>query len=147
MGVCPWSPLASGFLAGKYTREGGPESSQGSRLEVLKKADNPAFKKFTERNYRILDSLLEVAKLLDRPAAQVALNWVATQSGVTSTIIGATKLAQLDDNLAALSFEIPSELRMKLDTASELEAAHPYMFFTGVLQERVHGGVNVKHWS
>ncbi len=56
MGICPWSPLASGFLAGKYTREGGPESSQGSRLEVLKKADNPAFKKFTERNCGILDS-------------------------------------------------------------------------------------------
>ena len=53
MGICPWSPLASGFLAGKYTREKGADSSQGSRLEVLKKADNPAFKKFTERNYGI----------------------------------------------------------------------------------------------
>ncbi len=147
MGVCPWSPLASGFLAGKYTREKGPESSQGSRLEVLKKADNPAFKKFTERNWSILDALLEVAKALGRPAAQVALNWVATQPGVTSTIIGATKLAQLDDNLAALSFEIPTELRAKLDEASQLGSAHPYMFFEGVLQERLHGGVKVRRWS
>jgi len=144
MGICPWSPLASGFLAGKYTREKGAESSQGSRLEVLKKAENPAFKKFTERNYGILDTLLEVAKQLNRPPAQVALNWVATQPGVTSTIIGATKLAQLDDNLAVLSFDIPPELRTKLDEASQLEAAHPYMFFSGVLQERVHGGVKVR---
>jgi aryl-alcohol dehydrogenase-like predicted oxidoreductase len=147
MGVCPWSPLASGFLAGKYNRQKGAESSQGSRLEVLKKSDNPAFKKFTERNFRILDALLEVAKALNRPAAQVALNWVVTQLGVTSTIIGATKLAQLDDNLAALSFQIPTELRTKLDIASQLEAAHPYMFFSGVLQDRVNGGVKVRAWS
>jgi aryl-alcohol dehydrogenase-like predicted oxidoreductase len=147
MGICPWSPLASGFLAGKYSREKGPESSQGSRLEVLKNANNPAFKKFTERNYGILDSLLEVAKELNRSVAQVALNWVATQPGVTSTIIGATKLTQLEDNLAALSFEIPAELRKKLEAASQLEPAHPYMFFEGVLQERINGGVTVKRWS
>jgi len=65
---------------------------------------------------------------------------------VTSTIIGATRLAQLDDNLAALSFEIPNELRQQLDVASALEPAHPYMFFSGVLQERIHGGVSVKKW-
>ncbi len=147
MGICPWSPLASGFLAGKYSREKGADSSQGSRLEVLKNANNPAFKKFTERNYQILEVLQEVAKELDRPAAQVALNWVATQPGVTSTIIGATKLLQLEDNLAALSFEIPAELRAKLDTASQLDSAHPYMFFEGVLQERIHGGVTVKKWK
>ena len=49
MGVCPWSPLASGFLSGKYTSEG-PHSSKGSRLEVLKDSNNPVFNKFTERN-------------------------------------------------------------------------------------------------
>lgn len=147
MGICPWSPLASGFLAGKYSREKGADSSQGSRLEVLKNANNPAFKKFTEPNYKILEVLQEVAKELGRPAAPVALNWVATQPGVTSTIIGATKLLQLEDNLAALSFEIPSELRAKLGTASQLDSAHPYMFFEGVLQERIHGGVTVKKWS
>jgi aryl-alcohol dehydrogenase-like predicted oxidoreductase len=147
MGVCPWSPLASGFLTGKYTRDKGPGSSQGSRLDVLKTADNPVFKKFTERNWRILDAVLEVAKQVDRPAPQVALNWVATQPGVTSTIIGATKLNQLDDNLAALSFELPANLRGRLDEASRLDAAHPYMFFEGVLQERIRGGVNVRRWS
>ena len=147
MGVCPWSPLASGFLTGKYTRDKGPGSSQGSRLDVLKTADNPVFKKFTERNWRILDAVLEVAKQVDRPASQVALNWVAAQPGVTSTIIGATKLNQLDDNLAALSFEIPANLSGRLDEASRLEAAHPYMFFEGVLQERIRGGVNVRKWS
>jgi aryl-alcohol dehydrogenase-like predicted oxidoreductase len=146
MGICPWSPLASGFLAAKYTQEKGAESSQGSRLDVLKNADNPAFKKFTERNWKILDVLVEVARQLKRSPSQIALNWVATQPGVTSTIIGATKLAQLEDNLAALSFAIPSDLRTKLNEVSRLEPAHPYMFFEGVLQERIHGGVKVRGW-
>ena len=147
MGICPWGPLASGFLAGKYTRDKGADSSQGSRLEVLKNANNPAFKKFTERNWRVLEVLLTVAKALDRPAAQVALNWAATQPGVSSTIIGATKLAQLEDNQAALSFDISNDLRARLDEASRLDPAHPYMFFAGVLQERIHGGVRVRRWS
>jgi aryl-alcohol dehydrogenase-like predicted oxidoreductase len=147
MGLCPWSPLASGFLAGKYSREKGAESSQGSRLEVLKNANNPAFKKFTERNFLILDSLQEIARELNLPPAQVALNWVVTQPAVTSTIIGATKLNQLEDNLSALNLHIPHELRMRLDAASALEPTHPYMFFEGVLQERIHGGVSVRRWK
>ena len=146
LGICPWSPLASGFLAGKYTREGA-SSSKGSRLEVLQGSDNPVFQKFTERNFKIVDSLTEVAKQMGRSAAQVALNWVATQTGITSTIIGATKIKQLEDNLAALSFEIPAELRKKLDEASALEPAHPYMFFGEVLQGRIRGGVKVTRWK
>jgi len=129
MGICPWGPLASGFPAGKYTRDKGADSIHGSWLEVLKNANNPAFKKFSERNWRVLEVLLTVAKALDRPAAQVALNWVATQPGVTSTIIGATKLAHLEDNLASLSFDLPAELRARLDEVSQLDPAHPYMFF------------------
>ncbi len=146
LGVCPWSPLASGFLSGKYTREGA-SSSKGSRLDVLQGSDNPVFQKFTERNWKVVDALEEVAKKLGRSMAQVALNWVATQPGVTSTIIGATKLKQLEDNLSALSFQIPPELRSKLDDASALEAIHPYMFFGEVLQGRVRGGVKVRKWS
>ena len=143
LGICPWSPLASGFLTGKYTREGA-SSSKGSRLDVLQGTENPVFHKFKERNWMIVDELQQVAKQIGRSPAQVALNWVATQLGVTSTIIGATKLHQLEDNLAALSFNIPAELRKRLDEASALEPAHPYMFFGGVLQERIRGGVKVR---
>jgi aryl-alcohol dehydrogenase-like predicted oxidoreductase len=146
LGVCPWSPLASGFLSGKYTREGA-SSSEGSRLHVLKNSNNPVFDKFTERNWNILDAVQDVAKQTEHSAAQVALNWAATRPGVTSTIIGATKLKQLEDNLAALSFAIPPELRKKLDEASALEQIHPYMFFGEVLQDRVRGGVKIKRWG
>ncbi len=146
LGICPWSPLASGFLSGKYTREGA-SSSKGSRLDVLKESNNPVFNKFTEQNWKVLEALQEAAMQLGHSAAQVALNWVATQPGVSSIIIGATKLKQLEDNLAALSFEIPPDVRQKLDDAGALEEIHPYMFFGEVLQDRVRGGVKVKRWK
>jgi len=146
MGICPWSPLASGFLSGKYNRKG-PGSSKGSRLEVLKDSDNPVFNKFTERNWTILEAAQDVAKQTNRSVNEIALNWVATQPGVASTIIGATKLEQLESNLNAISFDIPADLRKKLDEASQLEPAHPYMFFDQVLQARIHGGVKVRKAS
>ncbi len=144
IGVCPWSPLASGFLTGKYAREKQPDQS---RLQVMKDSPNPGFQKFNEKNWRILDVLLGVSKEVGRSPAEVALNWVATQPGVTSTIIGATKLEQLNANLAGLDFEIPGELRSRLDKASAPEAVHPYVFFDEFLQGMIHGGVKVKGWE
>lgn len=146
LGVCPWSPLASGFLAGKYKRDRSTEDGKG-RLEILKNANNPVFDKFTERNWKILGVLESVAKELGRSLAQVALNWAATQPGITSTLIGATRKSQLEDNLASLEFTIPAELRRRLDEVSVLEPAHPYMFFEDVLQGRIRGGVTVHKWQ
>lgn len=146
MGVCPWSPLASGFLTGKYTKEG-PVSSRGSRLDVLKESNNPVFNKFTERNWSILAALQDIAKQTGRSAAEIALNWIAHRPGVTSTIIGATSLKQLETNLKAITFDLPAEAAAKLDEVSRLEPAHPYMFFEEMLQGRVHGGTTVRKWS
>jgi hypothetical protein len=77
----------------------------------------------------------------------VALNLVATQPGVTSTILGATKVAQLQDNLASLSFEIPAELRQRLEQVSALAPVHPYNFFEPVIQGRISGGTTVRPWE
>jgi aryl-alcohol dehydrogenase-like predicted oxidoreductase len=146
MAICPWSPLAGGFLTGKYTRDGVAGRGDG-RLDKVKGSSNPVFEKFTERNWRILDTLLDVAKQAQKTPAQVALNWVATQPGVTSTIIGATRLTQLQDNLRALEFEIPLQLRQRLDDISKLEPAHPYIFFDPVLQGQISGGTSVRAWA
>lgn len=142
-GLTPWSPLASGLLSGKYTREGVAAKGAG-RLELVQQGPNPAFLKlFTERNWRIVDELRAVATELERPPAQVALNWVARREGVTSTIVGATKLDQLESNLHALSFEIPDTLRARLDRVSEPESVHPYLFFRPDMQAMVNGGTVV----
>ncbi len=146
LAVCPWSPMDSGFLAGKYKNDRSPEEGKG-RLEILKNTNNPVFDKFTDRNWKILGVLESVARELGRPLAQVALNWVATQPGVTSTLIGATRKSQLEDNLASLEFVIPAEHRRRLDDVSALDPAHPYMFFGDVLQARISGGVTVHKWQ
>jgi aryl-alcohol dehydrogenase-like predicted oxidoreductase len=150
MALCPWSPLAGGLLSGKYKREGNTGRGEG-RFEQLKASGHPVFAKmadwrFTERNWRILGTLLDVAKEMQKTPAQVALNWVATQPGVTSPIVGATKLAQLKDNLASIEFSIPAELRKRLAEVSALEPAHPYVFFAQPFQGMISGGVSVKPW-
>lgn len=145
LGICPWSPLASGFLSGKYKRQGDEGSGDG-RLEKMKDSDNPGFKRFNAQNWDILDVLLKVSKELHRSPAQVALNWAVTQPGVTSTILGASKLNQLEDNLRAIEFSIPAALRRQLDEVSATPSIHPYVFYEPFLQGMIHGA-NVRAWS
>ncbi|WP_428265095.1 aldo/keto reductase [Haliangium sp.] len=140
MGVCPWSPLASGLLTGKYTRSDDGGTGDG-RLEVTKNSGNPAMDKFSERNWKIVDALVEVAKQLDRSPAQVALNWVTRRPGVSSTLIGATKIEQLEDNLGALEFDLPEELAQRLEEVGRPEAVFPYRFFEPGMLSMIAGGV------
>ncbi|MGC1549507.1 MAG: aldo/keto reductase [Rhodanobacter sp.] len=140
MGITAWSPLAMGLLSGKYRpSEGGGEGD--GRLAKVTAA--PGFERFTERNWRIVAALEHVAKQAGQSMAKVALNWVATQPGVASVILGATKLEQLDANLSALDFELPAELRAQLDAASAPERPFPYYMFADAQQTRLHGGVAV----
>lgn len=137
-----WSPLASGLLSGKYKPS--KEGVQGSgRLITVANSGNPGFQKFSERNFRIVSTLEHVATKLNRSMAQVALNWIANRPGVSSILIGATKLPQLQDNLQALDFTIPEELLEQLDNASKPETPFPYSFFTDAIQGMVTGGVPV----
>lgn len=142
MGITVWSPLASGLLSGKYR----PSESSGQgegRLETLRNSSNPAFQRFNARNWAIVAELETVAKLMDRTMAEVALNWVANRPGVACVIVGATKLKQLEDNIAALSFTIPAELLARLDRVSKPERTFPYSFFDSELQGMIHGGPTV----
>jgi aryl-alcohol dehydrogenase-like predicted oxidoreductase len=141
IGICPWSPLAGGFLTGKYQRQGDTGTGEGRLTK------GSPFNKFTENNWRILEVLLDVSKQFGKSPAQVALQWVVAQPGITSTIIGASSLAQLNDNLASLDFALPEDLRKRLDEASALEPAHPYVFFGGMIQGMINGGVEVKAWK
>jgi aryl-alcohol dehydrogenase-like predicted oxidoreductase len=126
MSVCPWSPLGGGILSGKYARGGTGEG----RLQTLKDSGNPVFMKFTDRNFDIVETLVKVSKELGKAPAQVALNWITRRPGVTSTLIGATKLDQLESNLGALEFEIPAGLSRQLDEASRIEPGFPYVFYS-----------------
>ena len=142
MGIMVWSPLGSGLLSGKYrpSQDGG---TGDGRLEAVKGSAVSAFDKFKQRNWDIVNELDAVAKAMGRSMAQVALNWVANRPGVASVILGATKLSQLNDNMAALSFEIPGELKARLDAISAPAVEFPYSYFRDNQQVRIAGGVAV----
>ncbi|MEA5365317.1 aldo/keto reductase [Amycolatopsis sp., V23-08] len=118
LGVTAWSPLAGGFLTGKY------------RTGTEGRYANPDTQTWTERDWHLLKPLEEVAGKLGVTMAQVALNWVATQPGIASAIVGASSAEQLGASMAALDFEIPAELRTLLDEASAVPPASVYRMFT-----------------
>lgn len=118
MGLMVWSPLAGGLLSGKYKRD--TSQSEGGRRTNF---DFPPVNK--ERAFRILDILHPMAEEKKTSVAGLALAWLLHQSVVTSIIIGANKIEQLEDNLKSpeISFT-PDELK-KLDEVSKLEPEYP----------------------
>jgi aryl-alcohol dehydrogenase-like predicted oxidoreductase len=111
LGITPWSPLKSGLLSGKYTRKnaGQLKSDRGFL------ADNF----LNEKTYTVIDELEVIAKSHDSTPARVALAWVQAQKGVTSTIIGARRLSQLDDNIKALGLKLTKEETDRLDVLTK----------------------------
>ena len=143
LGITPWSPLAFGFLAGKYTRdENGEPQTGGGRLDLK----DTAFKKFTERNWQILETLRAVSAEVDRSPAQVALSWALARPGMTSLIIGASREEQLRDNLAALDLALTPEQTARLDEASVPEPSNPHAMFTTAMRRSIFAGADVRGW-
>jgi aryl-alcohol dehydrogenase-like predicted oxidoreductase len=138
MGLMVWSPLAGGLLSGKYKPSQSGQFGEG-RLQKMSGTLNPGFAKFTARNFAIVAELEKVANEIGRSMAQVAVNWVAHRPGVGVVLVSATKQAQLDDNLRALEFAIPTELRSRLDEVSAPPVPFPYWFFTPGMQAMLAG--------
>ena len=143
--LTPWSPLGSGFLSGKFRRVDGKITGSGRVLE-MKDSGNPTLEKFAKReqNWMILETLTRVADGLGRTPAEVALAWVMSRPCVTSTLIGATRVEQLEKNLAAASLLLPEDALQALMAASEPEPNELDHFFGDVLQGMIHGGVRVE---
>ena len=137
----PWSPLAGGFLAGKYERPAaGAPAAGGGRLT----GPNPFGEtKFTDRNWRVLDALRAVAAEVGRPPAQVALAWTAARPGITAPIVGASRVEQLRDNLASLGVTLTADQRRALDEASAPEPTFPYPIFEAAVNRAIFGGRDV----
>ncbi|MFP2904293.1 aldo/keto reductase [Pyxidicoccus sp. 3LFB2] len=118
LGLMVWSPLAGGFLSGKYRRE--QQGPQGSRRAEF---DFPPVNK--DRAYDVIDVMDGVAKEHGVSVARVALAWLLHQSHVTTIIIGAKTEQQLEDNLAATTLKLTSEQLAKLDAVSTLPPEYP----------------------
>ncbi|MDR0792601.1 MAG: aldo/keto reductase [Chitinophagaceae bacterium] len=117
LSIFPWSPLAGGFLTGKFTRE---KIEKGTRREHF---DFPFIDK--EKAYNLVDAMKEIAAQYNATVAQIALAWVRHQPGITSTIIGAKTIEQLNDNLQSVHINLSPEDLKKIDEISPLELQYP----------------------
>ncbi|MBI3437989.1 MAG: aldo/keto reductase [Proteobacteria bacterium] len=118
LAILPWSPLAGGFLSGKYSRNSAP--TEGARRVAF---DFPPVDK--EKAYDIIDVMKDLGDARKVSVAQIALSWLLHQKHVTSVIIGAKNEQQLTDNLAATTVELSSDDLKKLDDVSKLKPEYP----------------------
>jgi aryl-alcohol dehydrogenase-like predicted oxidoreductase len=134
--VTPWSPLASGLLTGKYSKSSKKNSKEEKRLDKT-----PQFKAQSERNLKIADTVVEVAKEAGKSPAQVALNWLRARRNMIP-IIGARKFSQLEDNLKCVEWHLNTKQLKRLDEVSAIEMGFPMDFIhrEGVRQF-LHGGM------
>jgi aryl-alcohol dehydrogenase-like predicted oxidoreductase len=134
LGVTPWSPLKSGVLSGKYTRENAAsvKADRGERVT----------QNLGEKVYSIIDELIAIGKELGSSPASIALAWVQGRPGVASTIIGARRMDQLDQNLAALDVTLSRDQVARLDKLSKPTLGFP-MQFLNVASMFSQGGTTV----
>jgi aryl-alcohol dehydrogenase-like predicted oxidoreductase len=134
LGVTPWSPLRSGVLSGKYTRENAKtvKADRGERVTQF----------LDERTYAILDELARIAARHHTTSAAIALAWVQGRPGVASTIIGARRLDQLEQNLEALDVELTPEEVAALDKLSTPTLNFPANFLKSA-NMFMHAGATV----
>jgi aryl-alcohol dehydrogenase-like predicted oxidoreductase len=128
LGVLPWSPLRGGWLTGKYHR-GLAAPPPDTRISIAdQKGWSENWTRYaTERTWTIVEALQAVAKATNRTTAQVALRWLLQRPGVTSPIIGARTMTQLEDNLGALGWSLTLEQgKMLTEVSDQLPAPYPY---------------------
>ncbi len=110
LGILPWSPLAGGFLTGKYRR--GEQAPEGTRLH---KGGHRREQVLSDHGFDVLEAAERLAGAKGCTVSQFALAWCAAQPGVTSPIIGPRTIEQLEDNLGAADVEITDEDRKAID--------------------------------
>jgi aryl-alcohol dehydrogenase-like predicted oxidoreductase len=133
IGVTAWSPLGGGVLTGKYNQ---PNPVDG-RLSMT---DQP-FQIF-DRDLKIAETVLEIAREIEKSPAQVALNWLRNRPNAVIPIIGARKLSQLQDNLACVDFNLTGEQLQRLDNISAISLGFPHeLLASQFVRDILLGGV------
>lgn len=138
VGIVPWSPLAGGFLAGKYRRD---DTGGDGRLS----GDNPfGDSKFTDRNWDVLEVLCAVADEVTASPSQVAFAWLAAWPGVGSVLVGTRTVQQLTDDLGALAVDLSPEQIERLTTASAPTPTLASSLTDEVVRASVFAGTRVR---
>jgi aryl-alcohol dehydrogenase-like predicted oxidoreductase len=134
IGVIAWSPLAGGWLSGKYRRDQLPPPD--SRVGRADRWDDLPEQRESEITWQIIDALIEISCACGNSPSQVALNWLLQQPGVTAPVIGARTLAQLEDNLGSVGWSLSAEQMAKLNAASDIPLPSPYNFIARYTRKR-----------
>jgi aryl-alcohol dehydrogenase-like predicted oxidoreductase len=130
IGIMVWSPLAGGFLSGKYTREN--PRGDGGRLTGF---DIIPFDR--EHGYDVVEKLREIGMQHNASPAQVALAWLLSRPYITSVLVGASKMSQLQDNLGAASLALSTDEIVTLDKLTEPGAIYPNWFNASIYDAQV----------
>lgn len=141
LGILAWSPLASGFLTGKYARDEkrspGTRAGQDHALYQYTSANYET----SERTWNAVDAVTQVAKETGFSPTQVALSWVTSRPGVVSAIVGARNTRQLTESLAAAGLRLDADATATLDAASDPHPApYPYGPFGSAQRDRTENG-------
>ena len=127
IGILPWSPLAGGWLTGKYQRDQIPNGTTRLGEDPRRGMEAYAPRNAQERTWQVIDAVRQVAEGRGVSLSQVALAWVADRPAVTSVILGARTLEQLDDNLAAADLHLSEKETAQLNEASSpIVSDYPY---------------------
>jgi aryl-alcohol dehydrogenase-like predicted oxidoreductase len=127
VGVIPWGPLGGGFLSGKYRK--GEAPPEDSRIATAGDDWEEAWhRRATDRNWAIVDVMGTISEETGKSYAQIALNWLLCKDGVTSPIIGARTMDQLEDNLGATGWRLSHDQVARLDEVSRPPDIYPYGF-------------------
>jgi aryl-alcohol dehydrogenase-like predicted oxidoreductase len=137
VGVMVWSPLAGGFLSGKYTRAR-PKGGTGDRLGGFEFLPYDR-----ERGYQLIDLLLSIGAKHGATPAQVSLGWLLTRPAVASVLVGASNGMQLDENLKAADVELTREDLEALDKATRPTAVYPNWFNERVVDGRQYKALGI----
>jgi aryl-alcohol dehydrogenase-like predicted oxidoreductase len=145
MGVLPWSPLAGGVLAGKYSeRDVTPDVAPAKNEPMSRRTINQMTGRLSPRNLEIAAVAGDVAHEIGVSAAQVALAWTLINPAVVSPIIGARTLTQLEGNLGALEVTLSAEQLARLDEASSIDLGFPHTMLSSLNTSMGFGNVKVE---
>jgi aryl-alcohol dehydrogenase-like predicted oxidoreductase len=141
IGVTAWTPLASGWLTGKYSSSNAPRIS-GAK-EGRRRLDDPvasAFVQRNERNMAIVEEVINIATEIDCTPAQVALNWLRQQSVIP--VVGARKVEQMRGNLDCLKSSLSEGQMQRLNDVSKIKLGYPHDFLaSGMVRHHIYGGM------
>lgn len=127
IGMLPWSPLAGGWLTGKYRRDEVPTGASRLGEDPARGMEAYAPRNAHERTWQVVDAVRQVAEARGVSMAQVALAWVADRPAVTSVILGARTVEQLDDNLGAAALHLSEkETALLTDVSKPIVSDYPY---------------------